>query len=447
MKVIKSLISLVIIMIMAACQTTEPQETSSLVDEALQSYEQEENPERALEIFEEKGVDNLNSEEAAVYSSLLLASGNYEKGEEAAAQSVSADPNNTDALYNLALLAQKEGEWEKYRSYLEEILQINPNDERAYSGLGLYHLNREDKDKARDSFLKAVEIRPDYVAFLGLSRLALEEEENDKAFEYINQALALDDSSPFLYMDRGLINVELGKFGDAEDDLVTAVKLAPENPWMHMELGRLRYRVLYENEEALENFNKVIQLQEDNFFARVYRGSIYEELAQWDLAYKDMKRALEINPDYYHLYDRYCYLLYTQGQYKEAIDLFKWIYERYPDEHSMALFINLSYKKMGEKQQGKSYLEKQIRKIPRDNPFYELARYYISPGNDYMVNTVIQKITKESERLRMLFFLAAQYELNGMERAARLYYEEIAESSVKGFPELTMARYYVNKDQ
>ncbi|WP_028972649.1 tetratricopeptide repeat protein [Spirochaeta cellobiosiphila] len=446
MNFFKKLIPVIMVFALLSCQTTGVSD-SATINKALDNYSEKKDPQEAIAVFQNKELEDLSGEEASVYSSLLLAAGDYDLAKSAAQEANKKDKNNTDALYNLALLAEQAEDWPSYKAYLENILEIDDQDDRAYSGLGVYYYNNNEYDMAKEFFTKAIAIRPDYVSLIGLSNLAKQDEDYKAAFEYVNRALAIDNTSPYLYEDRGLINVELGKFGDAEKDLVKATELDPDNPWFFMELGKLQYKSLYKNEEALESFNKVIDLQDDNFFARVYRGSIYEEEADWDNAYVDMKRALELKPDYHYLYDTYCYLLFSKGQYREAREKFNWVYERYPTEYSMILFIAMTYKKEGNKQKAFKYLEKELRKVPKDNPFYEVGRFYLQPGSDYMLEATLQKIKKESVQMRMKFFIAMAYEDQGLKESAMRYYEEISESGLSGFPELTMARYYVNKSK
>lgn len=85
------------------------------------------------------------------------------------------------------------------------------------------------------------------------------------------------------------------KLADAEKDYTQAVKLAPNDPRVHIALGNL-YVFEHKPDQAQLEFMKVIDLNPDNAAAHVALGNLYLDQQQYSLAEEQYRAACALAP-------------------------------------------------------------------------------------------------------------------------------------------------------
>jgi tetratricopeptide (TPR) repeat protein len=74
---------------------------------------------------------------------------------------IKADPKNKEALYNLGLMSIQSNQLDKAVGRFEEVLKYYPEDAGAHFYLGICYQNLEQKQKAKEYFLKAKALNED----------------------------------------------------------------------------------------------------------------------------------------------------------------------------------------------------------------------------------------------------------------------------------------------
>lgn len=123
-----------------------------------------------------KTID-LDAEYASAYEvlGLLFINRNDPLGLEYLNTAITLDPNNTVALYALALYYQDNAEIVKAESYYNKVLAINSHNSDALHNLGYIELTfKENYDKAIDYFTQALEVSPNNIEALTNRALAFE---------------------------------------------------------------------------------------------------------------------------------------------------------------------------------------------------------------------------------------------------------------------------------
>ncbi|MEZ4857733.1 MAG: tetratricopeptide repeat protein [Flavobacteriaceae bacterium] len=97
-----------------------------------------------------------------------------------------ANPEDTNLMRSEADLAYKMGDMEKYNRIMAEVIKTDPNNPELYYNLGVSSASIGQIDKAREYYLKALELKPDY-SFAQINMAALILQDEGKLVEEMNK--------------------------------------------------------------------------------------------------------------------------------------------------------------------------------------------------------------------------------------------------------------------
>ena len=121
----------------------------------------------------------------------------------------------------------------------------------------------------------------------------------DKAIASYDQALTAPDIADFIqasiYSDRGVAKWRLKELKEAIDDFNKSIQLAPDNATVYNNRGNALMD-LGHPDEALKDFDRAITLSPNYGAARNNRGNARMQLAQYDPAFQDFRKAVELMP-------------------------------------------------------------------------------------------------------------------------------------------------------
>lgn len=175
-----------------------------------------------------------------VYNLLgLLYQGNnqYQKALESFSYCVELDPSNYDAIYNKGVIYYETKDYKNALDQFQECVNAKPLFLEAVSNLGVSELQNKMLDKARMSFVQAlgiceengINLKFKSMLYYNLGNVCRLKENYDEAIVYFTKALEITPDDFIIYENRGCCH-------------------------------HCKYRV----KEALEDYNKAIELQEEN---------------------------------------------------------------------------------------------------------------------------------------------------------------------------------------
>ena len=136
-----------------------------------------------------------------------------------------ANPNDTNLMRSEADLAYKMGDMQKYNNIMAEVIKTDPNNPELYYNLGVSSASIGQLDKAREYYLKALELKPDYsYAQINMAALILQDE--GKLVEEMN-GLGTSRADNLKYDE--LKEKRRKMYQDALPYLEAAVKSSPDN--------------------------------------------------------------------------------------------------------------------------------------------------------------------------------------------------------------------------
>ncbi len=119
-----------------------------------------------------------------------------------------------------------------------------------------------------------------------------------RAIRLFDEAIKIDPAFALAYQMRGQANAESGNFGAAEADLTRAIDLDPQVAEAYLQRGRLYLEAMERPRDALADFTRAIELKPDYKEAYFYRAQILRD-QDIDLALADLDKAISLDPNYF----------------------------------------------------------------------------------------------------------------------------------------------------
>lgn len=144
---------------------------------------------------------------------------------------------------NLGVTSFHNGAYEMARDQFLHAVKLDPDFAEAHNNLGLTHTELSEDEKATEAFKRAVEINPSlHAAYNNLGYIFYKQGNYEQAVEMYNEALGRSTKNGFAYTNLGNACFKLGQIDKARDAWTRALELDPGN-----EKARLNLQQLNEN--------------------------------------------------------------------------------------------------------------------------------------------------------------------------------------------------------
>jgi len=261
------------------------------------------------------------------------------------------DPKREDAYLGLAKLHQYRGMYDEAINFYKEVIALNPENILAFFELGECYLQKGWSDgKAARAFNQAfrlAEIKQDKnfkfdQAYYKLGKAYHQDYyERDKAIENFKKAIAINQQFPDVHYSLGLTYYYQDNMLDsAKAEFETELLLNDEHEDSNFYLG-LVYNDERQIEKAINQIQKVVQINPNNGKAYEWLGYLYKEDNQLKPAIEHYKKAAELDSkdSRYSLAKIY----FENEEYDETINQLKILIELEPDNEEYLDLIVDSY--------------------------------------------------------------------------------------------------------
>ncbi|MDB5169739.1 MAG: tetratricopeptide repeat domain protein [Candidatus Saccharibacteria bacterium] len=163
---------------------------------------------------------------------------------------------NTYAMY-LGHVSEKP---EQSKKYLDKAINLDPSNFHAINNLGVYYVQTNQLDKAREQFDNSLELNPQYDAgYENIAGVYIAQEDYKNALAVLEKAAALGVRLSDKWVHKvGWILIQLGEFKRAVVWHKQKLREEPENDYLLNNLG-FCYQMLDNIEKAQEYFSKAIE--------------------------------------------------------------------------------------------------------------------------------------------------------------------------------------------
>lgn len=192
---------------------------------------------------------------------------------------------------------------EAEQTYMQAARQ-DPDDARAFVGLGNVYLDQGRLAQAVDQYQRAIKLRPEYSdAYMPLGFALVRLNRLPEAIEIYTQAIKIDAANPEPHNNLGYINNQLGKYDEAIASSQQAIRLLGQTGLAYKQGYQVRNQVL---SHAYKNL-----------------GNAYSGLKKYNEAADALKQATVIEPNNAAAHFNLGLSLYNGGRYSEAILAYK----------------------------------------------------------------------------------------------------------------------------
>ncbi len=304
----------------------------------------------------------------------LLATTDLEKAQAQFDELLENSPNDPELIYALALINNERGELDTARNYFLELTAFEHHRSSAYYYLGRISEKEQQWDMALQYFLQ-VEPGPDFMPAalqstdilvrggqtgaahkrLNLLRerfpaqaerfYLLEGEVLSKhlqltdAQKVLSEGISQFPNSPPLLYSRAMVNEQLDRLDDMEDDLRLILKSDPDNATALNALGYTLADRTTRYDEAYVLISQALQLKPDDPAILDSMGWVQYRLGNYPEAILRLQEAMKAYPDHEiaaHLGE----VLWVSGQREEAEEIWKQGLQLHPDSRIITDVIN-----------------------------------------------------------------------------------------------------------
>ncbi|MBZ4422512.1 adventurous gliding motility TPR repeat lipoprotein GltE [Myxococcus sp. RHSTA-1-4] len=185
--------------------------------------------------------------------------GDHDKAMEFARGALMRDPNSTTALKVMIRTYLDRKQLAMAKLVALRGVKLDGADPELHHAVGLILMKEGDKDEARLSFKKALEVRDDYVpSHVELAQLALESEDFPEAEEHLRRILQADGKNAAAHLNLGIAYKGQGQFDKAMQEYDEAEKLNPELAAVNLNRAVILHKVKDAPERAVELYKKYI---------------------------------------------------------------------------------------------------------------------------------------------------------------------------------------------
>lgn len=291
---------------------------------------------------------------------------------------IKEDSTNYQARRQLAVLLLDMGFNEEALQHLLYLSKNFPQDDGIFYNLGIVYEKLKNYQKAKDAYLKSLEITPDSIdSTYNLGLVYIELKEFGSAIDCFEYILTEDSEDSNSYFNLGLIYFKKKDYIKAIENFQMTIDINDEDIYAHFYIGNI-FKELGDLDSAKEKFNKVLELSPDYSWAYYNLAVIDNENGDTFGAITNLKKTIELNPYDIEAYKILIKILIKSQEYEEAANTAQLAVTQCEESGDLDYLAFIAYQK-AERPECKGYLERAIKNhktlsIPLSKAKMELAK-------------------------------------------------------------------------
>jgi predicted O-linked N-acetylglucosamine transferase (SPINDLY family) len=223
----------------------------------------------------------------------------------------------------LGVVANQLGQRKLSAEWIRKSISLNPNNADAHYNLGNTLKDDGHVDEAIAAFQHALALKPDYAeAANNLSVVLCLRQRYVEAIAVCRRAVELKPNMVAAHYNLGNALKDHGALEEAIAAYRRGLEVDPNLPQVHNNLG-VALDGLGQYDQAVAVFNRAIQLQPGFAEAENNLGATLFRQGQLDEAEKACRRALQLKPNFSNAHNNLGNILSARGEVHEAVDEFR----------------------------------------------------------------------------------------------------------------------------
>ena len=234
-------------------------------------------------------------------------------------QILQREPNHSDALQYLGVLAHQVGKLDVAVDLITRAISANPRNPTYYCNLGCVLQQQGKPSHAACALQQALSLKRDFPEAHYNLGLALQDQGRlEEAIASYQRALRIKPDYSEAYGNLGYALYQRGRVAEAIANYRKALSFRPHYPETHYNLGNALYRE-GRLDEAIASYVLALDCKPDYADALVNLGNALKALGKLDKAIASYQEAIRIRPEYTEAYINLSIALLEQGKFDEAI--------------------------------------------------------------------------------------------------------------------------------
>ena len=222
---------------------------------------------------------------------------------------LSQQSDNFEILFNYAVLNFNLKNYIKSEELFKKAILLNNNNHQIFNGYGvlLMKLNRD--EDAAEKFFKAIEIKNDYLnAHLNLFQIYKKYNNQEEMLKIIDKVILIKPNFPIMYHEKASILQDLERFDEAINSVEAVFEYEKDSIENYLRLYDIykTKKIFDKCEEISKNvigiLEKKIETDAKNSFLYFQLGIAYLTFKNLEIAKKNLKLAIKLNPSKYLYY-------------------------------------------------------------------------------------------------------------------------------------------------
>ena len=300
------------------------------------------------------------------YARLLVADRKYDLARAQFERLLQADPKNPQLVYSLALLSLQGNLRSDARAYLQRYLTLideQPGDER-------------DPDQA----------------YIYLAQIAEDERQYAEALQWLRKVEGGDEYVSARIREAAV----LGKMKRTDEARKILRAVQPNSPDERVQLLLAEVQLLRESrryEEAYKLLTQALEKSPDSIPLLYDSAMTAEKLDRIDAMERQLRRVIELRPDYAHAYNALGYSLADRNvRLPEALQLIEKAHQLAPEDPYILDSLGWVYFRMGDLPQARKYLELAYQAKPDAEVAIHLAEVLWSSGDPAGARKLLREV-------------------------------------------------------
>ena len=311
-----------------------------------------------------------------------LAAGDYAAAEQGFKSVVRREPGNVGAIGNLGIIYARTNRADQAVAAYQRALRISPDDEPILLNLGLAYLKQDAHALALPYFARVVALDPQHqqarqllavcrlytgqieAAIDDLGKLSIDRPRDEQllfllGFAYLKNGDSQKAKAVFGQMFEvagparaqflfGRACYEAALFPEAEESFLEVQRLEPNFPGLHLELGKL-YISQRRTDDAVKELKLALQENPNNEDASYFLGGLLVQEERYEEATPYLNHAKELKPDSWAVYFYLGKAKLHQGRTAEAVVLLRRAVELNPNEANAEYQLGRALQASGQK--------------------------------------------------------------------------------------------------